>query len=366
MAEGVPTRGPGTDISACKVRSRRVQYNGGKGYLASATHAVAVSRSDHETVLRERMANFWLVWIATLTNTSVVDSSFYGLYGKIAGTLWEGDDELNYQVNAFLFSLSIAGLMIVIGISRVAYWGVDRSANDGDHIVSKYGDNSINRSIWSRLRTIAEPKLQTSSKAQRNKLPIAGYREDIIAALDRSQVLSLNVTVRDHLVRLVHQKAASNSTAGVFPTTYNTGNGSAVGGQISSNVKPSPAQGSVFSLLALNLTTQPIETPTSGASSSLSSSPSTVGSTINVGAIVGSVVASVPAVTSAQALTLHSKRRPPSSELEPEPEAAPEPEADVRREVESLRRQVEAIRAQKASPPSTFGGGGGDRIEAGF
>ncbi|KAG7450382.1 uncharacterized protein BT62DRAFT_916822 [Guyanagaster necrorhizus] len=65
----------------------------------------------------------------------------------------------------------------------------------------KSEEDSINRSVWSRLRTIAEPKLQTSSKiagkmvrsaAQRNKLPIAGYREDIIAALDRSQVLVLS------------------------------------------------------------------------------------------------------------------------------------------------------------------------------
>ncbi|KAK0208360.1 P-loop containing nucleoside triphosphate hydrolase protein [Desarmillaria ectypa] len=71
-------------------------------------------------------------------------------------------------------------------------------------------EDSINRRIWSKLRTIVEPKLQAPSKTirtlyilpdaselvlvsvQRNALPIAGFREDIIAALDRSQVLVLS------------------------------------------------------------------------------------------------------------------------------------------------------------------------------
>ncbi|KAK0213361.1 hypothetical protein DFS33DRAFT_1377847 [Desarmillaria ectypa] len=393
--------------------------------------------------LLSRYYSLLKTWTDYLANTNVADSSFIdadgltnanlGLksaiaiacMGKIAGALGEGNDESNYQ-----------GL----SESRITTW--KGSASGGDHIVSKYGDDST----WSLVYNLFADRL----------LQLGLVSDDVYSAQDafylsqvndgksmlcfppgnfgipydstqgmiaKSQWMMLtagatqNVTVRDRLVGLVHQKATSNSTAGVFPTTYNTGNGSTVGGQAS------PAQGSVFALLALNLTTQSVEAPTGSDGSSLSSSSSTAATT-NVRAIVGGVVGGitltlmmgvllcwrhrkqrktkldtasldfenqysivpftpeslymaphssppsenskfprpVPMVTSVQALLPHSKRRRPSSEPEPEPAPAPapapapDPEVDVRREVESLRREVEAILAQQAPPEYVFEG----------
>ncbi|KAK0456451.1 P-loop containing nucleoside triphosphate hydrolase protein [Armillaria borealis] len=118
---------------------------------------------------------------------------------------------------------------------------VFRDLWDELEMARKDEEDSINRRVWNKLRTIVEPKLQAPSKiaskavkslvdntdplyyfrreraspgvseqlkasfnqrisspsyqemlAQRNTLPIAEYREDIIAALDRSQVLVLS------------------------------------------------------------------------------------------------------------------------------------------------------------------------------
>ncbi|KAK0465179.1 P-loop containing nucleoside triphosphate hydrolase protein [Desarmillaria tabescens] len=69
---------------------------------------------------------------------------------------------------------------------------VFRDLWDELEMARKAEEDSINRRIWNKLRTIVEPKLQVPSKVQRNTLPIAGYREDILAALDRSQVLVLS------------------------------------------------------------------------------------------------------------------------------------------------------------------------------
>ncbi|KAK0506080.1 P-loop containing nucleoside triphosphate hydrolase protein [Armillaria luteobubalina] len=118
---------------------------------------------------------------------------------------------------------------------------VFRDLWDELEVARKDEEDSINRCIWNKLRAIVEPKLQTPSKipskavrsivndtnpryssgreraspgiseqlkssfnqrksspsyqemlVQRNTLPIAEYREDIIATLDRSQVLVLS------------------------------------------------------------------------------------------------------------------------------------------------------------------------------
>ncbi len=42
---------------------------------------------------------------------------------------------------------------------------------------------------------------------------------------------SNDTTVRDTLISLVHTKAGSNVSAGVFPLTYNPSNGTSISGQ---------------------------------------------------------------------------------------------------------------------------------------
>ncbi|KAK0211727.1 hypothetical protein IW262DRAFT_1519488 [Armillaria fumosa] len=56
-----------------------------------------------------------------------------------------------------------------------------------------------------------------------------------------------NATVRDSLVSLIHTKAGSNISAGVFPLTYDPDNGNTASG------RASPGQGAMFSLMALGL-----------------------------------------------------------------------------------------------------------------
>ncbi len=74
-----------------------------------------------------------------------------------------------------------------------------------------------------------------------------------------------NDTVRDTLISLIHTKAGSNISAGVFPLTYDPDNGTTISGQAryatsrlcnteTDGLSISPGQGAMFSLMALRCT----------------------------------------------------------------------------------------------------------------
>ncbi|KAK0246468.1 hypothetical protein EDD85DRAFT_758599 [Armillaria nabsnona] len=88
---------------------------------------------------------------------------------------------------------------------------------------------------------------------------------------------SNDTTVRDTLISLVHTKAGSNVSAGVFPLTYYP-NGITISGQAS------PGQGAMFSLMALRLQNRTVS-PGNGSSNTNQDQSSS-----NAGAIGGGVV----------------------------------------------------------------------------
>ncbi|KAK0455849.1 hypothetical protein EV421DRAFT_1918400 [Armillaria borealis] len=101
--------------------------------------------------------------------------------------------------------------------------------------------------------------------------------------------VSNDTTVRDTLISLVHTKAGSNVSAGVFPLTYNPNNGTSISGQAS------PGQGAMFSLMALRLQNQTVSG--GNGSSSNTNNDHSSSSSSNAGAIAGGVVGGLAVLT---------------------------------------------------------------------
>ncbi|KAJ6467832.1 DUF1793-domain-containing protein [Mycena sanguinolenta] len=108
---------------------------------------------------------------------------------------------------------------------------------------------------------------------------------------------------RNLLITPVRNHASSNSTGGTFPTLYDVQTGLA---QASPNTFASPAQGAVFSLLALNVANQTIAVPstTGGASAGSGSSGKS-----HTGAIVGGVIAGLAALLLVGVAVIFVRRR---------------------------------------------------------
>ncbi|KAK0246464.1 DUF1793-domain-containing protein [Armillaria nabsnona] len=95
---------------------------------------------------------------------------------------------------------------------------------------------------------------------------------------------SNDTTVRDTLISLVHTKAGSNVSAGVFPLTYNPSNGTSIIGQAS------PGQGAMFSLMALRLQNQNVSGGNGSSGPPPNNDQPSSSSPSNTGAIAGGVV----------------------------------------------------------------------------
>ncbi|KAF7378320.1 hypothetical protein MSAN_00257800 [Mycena sanguinolenta] len=113
-------------------------------------------------------------------------------------------------------------------------------------------------------------------------------------------------TTRDLLITAVRNHASSNVTAGTFPTLYDVQTGLV---QASPNTFSSPAQGAMFSLLALNVANQTIVVPstTSTSPTGLSSAKSKAKS--HTGAIAGGVIAGLAALLLVGSLVIFLRRR---------------------------------------------------------
>ncbi|KAJ7662636.1 hypothetical protein DFH06DRAFT_1042656 [Mycena polygramma] len=96
---------------------------------------------------------------------------------------------------------------------------------------------------------------------------------------------------RDLLISAVHKHTSANFSQGTFPTIYNVQNGAGPGAGFSPNGFASSAQGAMFSVLALNVTSKTVVVPSPAAGTS----PAATGksSQKNVGPIVGGTVAAV-------------------------------------------------------------------------
>ncbi|KAJ7924038.1 DUF1793-domain-containing protein [Mycena leptocephala] len=116
---------------------------------------------------------------------------------------------------------------------------------------------------------------------------------------------------RDLLISMVHKRATSNASIGIFPTLYNVGTGQGPGAGVP-NGYGSPAQGAMFSVLALNVANQTVVVPTpAGGAPSVGTSGSTSNHKKNTGAIVGGIIAAIAVVLliGGVAIFLRSRRR---------------------------------------------------------
>ncbi|KAJ7171478.1 hypothetical protein C8R46DRAFT_1263004 [Mycena filopes] len=156
-------------------------------------------------------------------------------------------------------------------------------------------------------------------------------------------------STRDRLVSTVRAKASANSSGGTFPNLYNVQTGAGPGAGIYSNGFASPAQGAMFSLLALDVPNKTVVIPPSSA---VSSSPTTTGtgSHHNTGAIAGGVIGGLGflLLVGGLALLLRRRKRRADSDGEmttPQPYTSP-----------PSTTQVSALPSESVSNPKTGSG----------
>ncbi|SJL15644.1 uncharacterized protein ARMOST_19148 [Armillaria ostoyae] len=189
--------------------------------------------------------------------------------------------------------------------SYVDQWQI--SAGSTGHLLSTYGATA-DPSSWSLVYNLFADKLlrtelvdssiysdqDTFYSHQADTSGVYGIQydsSDINSAKSHwtmfTAAASNDTTVRDTLISLVHTKAGSNISAGVFPLTYDPNIGTSISGQAS------PGQGAMFSLMALrpqNQTDSGGDGSSTGDDSSSNNDQTSSSSSSNVGAIAGGVV----------------------------------------------------------------------------
>ncbi|KAF7329563.1 hypothetical protein MKEN_00219200 [Mycena kentingensis (nom. inval.)] len=132
-------------------------------------------------------------------------------------------------------------------------------------------------------------------------------------------------TARDHLISGVHSRAMLNSANGTFSNLYNVLTGAGVAQGASPNGFATPAQGAIFSLLALNVQNKTISTTplTSGSTNTSSSSKTDIAPII--GGVVGGVALLGLLVIGALFLRRRKQRERDWNAAQPEMNAAARP-----------------------------------------
>ncbi|KAK0486184.1 hypothetical protein IW261DRAFT_1663945 [Armillaria novae-zelandiae] len=258
-------------------------------------------------------------------------SRYYDLYKQWADYLvnftlssnnYMDADELNYPNMTNLVIKGIIGIKAMSEISRALENNQDAEiysvgqvstwAGSTGHLLSTYGA-SADPSSWSLVYNLFADKLlgtalvdsfiynnqdnfysnEADSTSARYGIP---YDSSITNEAKTHWTMfaagaSSNSAVRDTLITLVHTKASTNTSAGVFPLSYSPSNGN----QTTNRALSSPCQGAVFSLMALSL-----QNKTISGGDNLSSSNDRTSSTSDsseIGAIVGGVVGGFAALT---------------------------------------------------------------------
>ncbi|KAJ7695284.1 DUF1793-domain-containing protein [Mycena olivaceomarginata] len=114
---------------------------------------------------------------------------------------------------------------------------------------------------------------------------------------------------RDLLISGVHNHASSNLTGGTFPTLYNVQTGQGPGVGASPNGFASPAQGAMFSVLALNVANKTVVVPSPAGSAPPASSSGVPSAKSNAGAIAGGVVGGVAVLLLLGGVAIFLRRR---------------------------------------------------------
>ncbi|KAK0246466.1 hypothetical protein EDD85DRAFT_874820, partial [Armillaria nabsnona] len=176
--------------------------------------------------------------------------------------------------------------------SYVKQWQI--AAGSTGHLLSTYGATA-DSSSWTLVYNLFADKLLgtelvDSSVSTRENTTVSVSlisSTDLHPSTDWTMFTvgaSNDTTVRDTLISLVHTKAGSNVSAGVFPLTYDPSNGTSISGQAS------PGQGAMFSLMALRLQNQNVSGGNGSSSPPPNNDQPSSSSPSNAGAIAGGVV----------------------------------------------------------------------------
>ncbi|KAJ7875604.1 hypothetical protein B0H13DRAFT_2549988 [Mycena leptocephala] len=93
-------------------------------------------------------------------------------------------------------------------------------------------------------------------------------------------------STRDMLIPAVHKRTSSNSSIGIFPSQYNVHTGQGPGAGVSPNGFGSPAQGAMFSVLALNVANKFKTVVPEGGSNLKKNTGAIIGGTVGALAVV--------------------------------------------------------------------------------
>ncbi|KAK0233866.1 hypothetical protein IW262DRAFT_1505074 [Armillaria fumosa] len=240
-----------------------------------------------------------------LANTNMTNLVFKGIIGIKA--MSEISQALGRSQDAEIYSSTAK--------SYVEQWQI--AAGSTGHLLSTYG-SAADSSSWSLVYNLFADKLLGTALVdssiysnqdifyshEADSSGVYGIQYDS-SVTNRAKShwtmftagASNDTTVRDTLISLVHTRAGSNVSAGVFPLTYDPHKGTSISGQAS------PGQGAMFSLMPLRLVCSPQnQTDSGGDGSSTGGDPSsnndqTSSSSSNASAIAGGVVGGLVVLT---------------------------------------------------------------------
>ncbi|KAF9039547.1 DUF1793-domain-containing protein [Hymenopellis radicata] len=197
---------------------------------------------------------------ANMTNLAIKGILGIKAMSEISSALGEHDDSSTYSEQASSFydqwkSLADSQGHLVSTYNELSSWALIYNLFADKLLGTKLVDNSIytqQDSFYASQADVAGSHGLLYDSTVPDEVKSHWTMFTAAAASDSS--------VRDTLISLVHIQAASNASAGVFPTTYSADNGTAISG------RASPAQGAMFSVLALNLHAQSVSASLGGKS----------------------------------------------------------------------------------------------------
>ncbi|KAJ6461896.1 hypothetical protein C8R47DRAFT_1240487 [Mycena vitilis] len=297
--------------------------------LGSAYPAVPGNPNDTQTYGVENSGNMLILVLAHARSTGDV-SLIHRYYGLLKG--WAdylvtnalipeqqtSSDAQNIdlgQAHGNVTNLALKGVIAIQAMSEISQ-SVDQTADAKEYgrsakdLIESWGNLT---SVSGQLRwTYGESSsglmynLLADKLLQLDLVLPSIYAQESTTILSNGQDWTLfsaaaapDTVTRDLLISSIHKRVSANLTEGPFATVYNvqTGVGPAAG--VPPNGFASPAQGAMFSLLALNLSDKITVIPAAAASPSKK----------NTGVIVGTTIAVVTAVLLVAGITIFLRRR---------------------------------------------------------
>ncbi|KAJ7032158.1 hypothetical protein C8F04DRAFT_664746 [Mycena alexandri] len=278
------------------------------------------------------------------TQTNITNLALKGIIAvramaEISRAKGEAEDALRYETTSKTLAQSWMNLTLSAG---QLHWTYDESASYG-LMYNLFPDKLLQLDLFPSTVYEAE---SASLSNHSTSLPPFGFPLSSDSSNTRSDwtlfsaAAAPDVATRDRLISTVHASASMNSTEGIFPNLYNVETGAGPGAGIYPNGYASPAQGALFSLLALNVPNKTVVIPPR------MTPPRTVRK--NTAAIVGGVMGTLGLMLLVAAATMFIRRRQRRRTIEHNM-AAPQPYEAVPNMAQS---SGEPSPSRKRSPPN--------------